>query len=71
MRRGKGSEKRKKRITIFYNNINGITTKKDSIVKTVQDVKPDIIALCETRVGSVVTLENILDVVLNKDKEEL
>ena len=28
-------------------------------MKTVRDVKPDIIALCETRVGSVVTLENI------------
>ena len=33
----------------MYSNINGYTTKKDSLTKIVESVKPDIIALCETK----------------------
>ena len=33
----------------MYSNINGYTTKKDSLSRIVESVEPDIIALCETK----------------------
>ena len=33
----------------MYNNINGYTSKKESLAKIVESVDPDILALCETK----------------------
>ncbi len=58
MRRGRG--RRTRNICIYYNNINGISSKRDSLKKIIDDVQPDIICLCETKVGSIVTIEKLL-----------
>ena len=34
---------------MFYNNINGFASKKHSLAKIVEDINPDIFALCETK----------------------
>ena len=34
---------------MFYNNINGYHSKKESLEKIVKSVDPDIILLCETK----------------------
>ena len=36
---------------MYYNNINGYTSKKDSLEEIVKTVQPDLIALCETKLG--------------------
>ncbi len=36
-------------LKVFYNNINGYTSKKDSLARIIEDVDPDVIALCETK----------------------
>ena len=52
IRRGRGKGKQKsKGIKVMFNNINGFTSKKDSLEKIVASIDPDIIALCETKKG--------------------
>ena len=36
---------------MYYNNINGYTSKKESLEEIVKTVQPDLIALCETKLG--------------------
>ena len=60
VRRGRGKRDKSKNLSIYYNNINGITSKKESLQKTVKDVNPDIVCLCETKLGSMGTVENLL-----------
>ena len=60
VRRGRGKRDKTRNISIYYNNINGITSKKESLQKTVKDVNPDIVCLCETKLGSMGTVENLL-----------
>ena len=39
-------------LKIYYNNINGLTTKKQSVGLVLDSSTPDIVALCETKLGS-------------------
>ena len=49
-RRGRGKGKLKtKSLKMMYNNINGFSSKKESLFKIVDSVDPDILALCETK----------------------
>ncbi len=36
-------------LKILYNNINGYSSKRESLNKIVKDIQPDIVALCETK----------------------
>ena len=47
-------------ITMYYCNVNGFQTKKQSIQKIVDDLKPKILALCETKLPSGNTIKNTL-----------
>ena len=54
IRKQKGEKERKSVITvlcncIIYNNINGLISKQDSLVDILNMRKPDLIALCETK----------------------
>ena len=52
----------------MYSNINGYTTKKDSLTKIVESVKPDIIALCETKKLGQLKEEGLAEIdVMEKD----
>ena len=42
-------------ITVLYNNINGYASKKDSLNNILQVQKPDIVCLCETKLGEMET----------------
>ena len=48
-KRNKGGDKVGGPVDILYNNINGLTSKKDSLHHILQIRKPDVIALCETK----------------------
>ena len=50
--RRKKSKKSDKVKSLFYININGYTSKRDSMKDIIQRTSPDIIVLCETKVGS-------------------
>ena len=52
--------KKKKNITIFYSNINGVKSKYGSLQNIIEKAEPNIIALCETKVGKSSKLEKIL-----------
>ena len=34
---------------VWYNNVNGYTSKKGSVERIIQSIDPDVIALCETK----------------------
>ena len=38
-------------MNILYNNINGFTCKKDSLINIIQRNMPDVVCLCETKLG--------------------
>ena len=38
-------------IKVLYNNINGLTSKRDSLINILQIQQPDIVCLCETKLG--------------------
>ena len=44
-------------MTLYYCNVNGFLTKKESILKIVSDVNPKVFALCETKLPSGGTLK--------------
>ena len=48
----KRGRKKKKELTIFYNNINGIRSKYTSTINIVKKIQPEILALCETKLGN-------------------
>ena len=48
VRRGK---KKKKTVRLYYNNINGLTSKTESLKKILGCLSPDIVALCETKLS--------------------
>ena len=61
---GKKKCRRKKRnnvctnkIKIFYNNINGINSKKDHLAAILKNEKPHIVALCETKTSKLPKME--------------
>ena len=45
---------------IYYNNINGFNSKKQSLIKIVDEVNPDIIALCETKRAQAVRQKKVV-----------
>ena len=53
------AEKRKRRrkdpdqqgLTMYFNNINGYVSKKDSLADIINVHQPDVIGLCETKMG--------------------
>ena len=47
----KTRKEKTKSLKIFYNNINGYQSKKESFTKIIQSNTPDIITLCETKRG--------------------
>ena len=50
MRRGRRKKNNSsKGLQIYYNNINGYQSKEDSIKIIMQELSPDILALCETK----------------------
>ena len=52
--------KKSKKITIYYCNVNGFQSKKESISKIANDLKPKIIAMCETKLPSANAIKAIL-----------
>ena len=44
-------------LQLYYNNINGLLTKQDSLVDIVNMQKPDLVALCETKLHMNSTFE--------------
>ena len=45
------SKRKTKDISLLYNNINGFKTKMESLKIIIEKQQPDIIALCETKLG--------------------
>ena len=43
----------------MYNNINGYLSKKDSLLRIVESVEPDMIALCETKKIGLIKKEDL------------
>ncbi len=50
-KRVKRGKKKKKSIRLYYNNINGLSSKTESLKKIVGILSPDIVALCETKLA--------------------
>ena len=50
-RGGKKRNKKPKDITLYYVNINGYQSKKDSLEEIVKSIEPDIVTLVETKVS--------------------
>ena len=52
-RRGKRKKNNTKQcgLTLYFNNINGYICKKESLLEIVKTIQPDIISLCETKLG--------------------
>ena len=44
-------------VDILYNNVNGLTSKKDSLHHILEMRKPDVVALCETKLHANSNLE--------------
>ena len=58
--RGRGKGKTKTTgIKVFYNNINGFLSKKESLFKIVESLDPDIVALCETKKAGLIKKEEL------------
>ena len=38
-------------LTLYFNNINGYVSKKDSLAEIIKVYQPDIVGLCETKTG--------------------
>ena len=53
--------KKAKEISIFYNNINGFRTKMDSLSEILERLEPNILCLCETKVGSSNVIKNNIE----------
>ena len=58
MRRGRGGKVGE--ISMYYNNINSISSKRESLAKIIEEVRPDVICLCETKIGNLSTVETLL-----------
>jgi hypothetical protein len=56
----RSTRKKPSEITLYYCNINGFQSKKESIRKIVDDIKPKIIVLCETKLSTGSTVKSIL-----------
>ena len=56
MKRGK--RKKSKNILIYYNNINGLNSKRESMEMILNDIKPELVCLCETKLGNLKSAEN-------------
>ena len=61
-RRARGKKKKsrqanEKGIEMYYNNINGLITKQDSLQHILQMRKPDLVILCETKLHKNSTFE--------------
>ena len=52
--------KKKKNVTILYNNIRGVKSKYNSLSNIMEKISPSILALCETKLGKFSKLENVL-----------
>ena len=51
--RAKGNEKHSPdKLKIYFNNINGFTSKQGSLNQITKSISPDVIALCETKVSA-------------------
>ena len=59
-RRRINRSKKKKNISIFYNNVRGAKSKYSSIKNILEQVKPSIIALCETKLGKYSKIKKIM-----------
>ena len=44
-------KKKTKKIKLYYNNINGISSKTESLKEIVQSLLPDVVVLCETKLS--------------------
>ena len=60
-KRTKRGQKKAREITLYYNNINGFRSKADSIKEILKKVEPDILALCETKVGNSTVVDNNIE----------
>ena len=61
VKKTKRGRRKAKGITIYYNNVNGIKSKLDSIIGILGKLEPEIICFCETKVGSSTTVDNYLE----------
>ena len=63
-RRKKQSEQN---LSIFFNNVNGFACKKDSLSEIIKVCQPDIIGLCETKLGKkeAISLEGYETIISN------
>ena len=61
VRRGRKNNKQNNEISIYYNNINGMRSKKKSLGIIVKNIKPDVVCLCETKLGSLRTVKNKME----------
>ena len=52
--------KKKKDITILYNNINGVKSKYNSLRNILEKVNPTIVALCETKLGRLSKMQKVM-----------
>ena len=55
------NNKQNNEISIYYNNINGMRSKKKSLGIIVKNIKPDVVCLCETKLGSLKTVKNKME----------
>ena len=50
-RRHRGYGKNKN-LSFYLNNVNGLSSRVDSVANILQTMKPDIVALCETKASN-------------------
>ena len=48
----RGKNKKPQEITIFYSNINGLKSKQESVKQIIENLSPEIVLLCETKLPS-------------------
>ena len=56
----KRGKKKARKLSIYYSNINGFRTKSDSLEGILDKLQPDLLCLCETKVGTSVTTNKYL-----------
>ena len=58
--------KKTKKIKFFYNNINGLASKTESLKAIIQSVLPDVVVLCETKLSK--ATGGLLNDIFNKNQ---
>ena len=50
-----------KEISVFYNNINGLRSKIESVMEIIKKIQPALVCICETKVGNSKLIDNKME----------